>query len=234
MNYQEANEQLTERLQRWRKIGNNTYLKRRGEDIAIKYHKTDIITFHPDKGVTVNVGGWKTITTKQRLNDYLENVYISQKNNVWYVSANNGDEYYYRDGMYIDPSGNVLNCEVYNKEKEKELRKLRRQIKVYSEKITDLAFSFKLEEPSGGDCWYCLMFKGVDTNHYISHFEDKYYVPSLFWAAMEESKNSMARIEKHNLAVIQNCKKDAFIMQEAVQPRIAMYVKKFLKKRLLV
>lgn len=52
-----------------RKIGNNTILYRQnGGDIAVRYHYTDIIIYHSNDTITINTGGWWTVTTLQRIN----------------------------------------------------------------------------------------------------------------------------------------------------------------------
>lgn len=54
-----------------RKVANNTYLQRRSEGrLAVKLHNTDILTFHPDGSVVFTTGGWKTMTTKERMNRF--------------------------------------------------------------------------------------------------------------------------------------------------------------------
>lgn len=59
----------------------------------------------------------------------------------------------------------------------------------------------RMEAPSGGDCWFCVL-REVDTsrpmgdlnqsNHMISHLEDKYYVPSIIMNALDELGGSPA------------------------------------------
>lgn len=76
MNYKEANEKLTGRCSESRKIENNTYLKRRGQDkIAILYHDTDVITFHANGQIDLNNGGYPTISTHSRMSGYLPDGY---------------------------------------------------------------------------------------------------------------------------------------------------------------
>lgn len=58
-----------------RKLGNNTYLEtvwngKASPDYGVRYHATIVITIHEDGTFTLNTGGWHTITTKARLNDY--------------------------------------------------------------------------------------------------------------------------------------------------------------------
>ena len=40
--------------------------KRRGENIALKLHNTDIVTLYPTGDMSLNTGGWYTVTTKER------------------------------------------------------------------------------------------------------------------------------------------------------------------------
>jgi hypothetical protein len=69
--YATLNERLTGRCLERRKVANNTYAERRWPDIAIRLHDTDVVTLHPDGSITLNTGGWYTVTTKDRLNSYL-------------------------------------------------------------------------------------------------------------------------------------------------------------------
>lgn len=75
MNYQEADAKLQRRCYQSRKLANNTYLKRRtwGKTaIAVQLHSTDVITFYEDGRIEVSTGGWNTVTTRGRINDYLD------------------------------------------------------------------------------------------------------------------------------------------------------------------
>lgn len=68
--YQQALDKLNGRQSK--KVAHNTYLqKRESGAIALKYHATDVVTYHPDGSIVLDTGGWKTSTTKLRLNaDY--------------------------------------------------------------------------------------------------------------------------------------------------------------------
>ena len=52
-------------------IANNTveYIKPDGTKV-IRLHHTDILEFPPRGGVIFNSGGWKTVTTKSRMNEF--------------------------------------------------------------------------------------------------------------------------------------------------------------------
>lgn len=50
-----------------RTIAHNTRLIRRGDSIAVRYHATDIVTYHADGRITLADGGYSTATTIKRL-----------------------------------------------------------------------------------------------------------------------------------------------------------------------
>ena len=68
-----------------RKIGNNTYAKIEDDDsVSIRLHGTDVLRFYPNGLVKLNSGGWRTTTTKQRINKYSP-IGVFQKNFQWYL-----------------------------------------------------------------------------------------------------------------------------------------------------
>lgn len=73
-----------------RNAGNNTTLHRLDNgDIAVRLHYTDVVIYHsPDSEhantVTLNSGGWQTVTTKERMNRFT-NVRVYQEDYQWYV-----------------------------------------------------------------------------------------------------------------------------------------------------
>lgn len=70
--YFELDTKLQGRCKESRKLQNNTYAQRRySGQIAIRLHATDILTFHEDGRINVSTGGWDTVTTRSRMNDYL-------------------------------------------------------------------------------------------------------------------------------------------------------------------
>jgi len=53
--------------------------------------------------------GWKTMTTKERINRYLPRGYrLYQKDKKWYISAPNDETFAFEDGMVIRPDGTVV------------------------------------------------------------------------------------------------------------------------------
>jgi hypothetical protein len=52
-----------------RPVENNTTIIRRDNgDLAVRLHDTDVVTYHADDSVTLDSGGWLTVTTKDRMN----------------------------------------------------------------------------------------------------------------------------------------------------------------------
>jgi len=77
---------LGERNRGQRKIGNNTYayIERDGS-VSVELHGTKVVRFYQNGLVQLNSGGWRTSTTKQRINKYSP-VKIFQKNFEWFLA----------------------------------------------------------------------------------------------------------------------------------------------------
>jgi hypothetical protein len=182
---------LTGRCQEGRNIANNTRLERRGDNIALRYHFTDIVTYHPDGSMTLDSGGWRTVTTKERINWALpRGIHLRQDKGVWFVGSSwfdNGTPY--ADGMRIGPRGGITGA---GKDTPAKDRALKRRVKKFAQLCAD---SLPLELPDGGDCWHCVMRtedgttlgdKVHGTGHLDSHIQEGYVVPSLVYNALKE------------------------------------------------
>jgi hypothetical protein len=71
------------------RLGNNTNLRCTGSDpvhdyIAVTFHKTDIVKFWADGSVTLHTGGYRTATTKERLNQFIVGR-VYQVAKQWYL-----------------------------------------------------------------------------------------------------------------------------------------------------
>lgn len=83
-----------------RKVGNNTYLERiDSQTVGVRLHRTHVVTFHADGRYTLNSGGWRTVTTKSRINDYAP-ARVTQRAGEWFV-RHDGTEIEFRDGMTL-------------------------------------------------------------------------------------------------------------------------------------
>jgi len=165
-----------------RPIANNTTVRLVEGGVAIKLHNTDIVTMLDNGKTILSSGGWRTHTTKERLNEYTRSG-ISQKLGVWYMR----DKSLFYDGIELDINGDVIkpqNTEKY----EKELIKIKKRAKTYAHNFALALEAGKVDFPSGGDCWYCLMLQGVNNDrHIIDHMDKSYFVPSLLVNAAKAS-----------------------------------------------
>lgn len=70
MNYAAADNLLQGRCKLSRKIANNTYLRRDGRGIVVRFHSRDVVQFQPGGAIKVSHGGFRTVTTKARINEF--------------------------------------------------------------------------------------------------------------------------------------------------------------------
>lgn len=178
---------LQERLgnRQRRKVGNNTYLERRDNGVALRLHATDIVLETTD-GWTVTSGGWRTPTTKDRLNAYLP-TRIYQERGIWYWHGGRP----FSDGDRID-FGGVVQAQA-TADSVKVQNKRRRAILAFARKCAD---AVPLPLPGPGDCWHCGMMTDdktplgdacKDHTHLQSHVDEGYVVPSLILHALKEA-----------------------------------------------
>lgn len=101
MNYAEAVKMVRgKRNSNRRKIGNNTYAEiLHDNSVGIMLHSTYVVKIHPDNTYTLQTGGWQTVTTKDRINQYSP-VRVYQRNYEWFVKIN-GKEYPFMEGMVV-------------------------------------------------------------------------------------------------------------------------------------
>lgn len=164
---------------RKRKLDNNTYLVVYDDHYAILLHQTEIVEHWPDHTV-LRTGGWKTITTKDRINKF-SRVSISQSGGVWYVSSAMGNVTFGEE-MTFNWSTSVISGAG---EDPKEQIKWRKKANQFAKDYTTALLAGEIEAPTGGDCWACLMVDKDGNNplggkdHMKSHIEESYFVPSI-------------------------------------------------------
>jgi len=95
-----------------RKIRPNTYLVADidlvGDPIiSVIFHATTIVKAHADGRIWLNSGGWRTVTTKDRLNHVLPAwLRVHQTNYAWFISNRvTGDEIPFEDRMTLTGEG---------------------------------------------------------------------------------------------------------------------------------
>lgn len=100
--YAEAREVLAGRSSRV--IAHNTRLLDLGRDgVALRLHSTSVVTFVPGGSLVLDSGGWRTVTTKDRINRVIRSrgwtVYA--KAHVWYLAQRECKPVPFEDGHVI-------------------------------------------------------------------------------------------------------------------------------------
>lgn len=170
-------------------IANNTRLFHRDDGIAIRLHATDIVLFHVNGDVVLNSGGYRTVTTKARINEYTD-CCVSQRKGLWTVHYR-GSSAGFADGMVLKANGTIAGGATWWKDEAATL-KLRKVVNGYAKGFLTALLAGEVPVPSNGDCWCCAVPAfGGDKTHILSHIEEKYYVPSLLVNALKMGSSPM-------------------------------------------
>lgn len=113
-----------------------TGIRYKNGDWSIKHYATQIIQVHEGL-ITLNGGGYRSETTKDRLNFYLKlkGIEITEENGIWNISFNNDSTLFY-DGIIVggpdnfDLSNCVFDTDTIHK-RDKVLQYLESEIKEY-------------------------------------------------------------------------------------------------------
>ena len=178
-----------ENITKSRIIANNTIEYKKGRVKFIRLHLTDVIEIHKNH-IILNSGGWKSMTTKDRINSFQDLCYIFQSKGLWHVETKTGNESIFYDGMKILNTGRIIKP----KQDDKKTKRLMKQIDSYCKKLAGLK---TLPEPHAGDCFYCSMRKtntsemlgdvAKNKDHLIQHLKEKYIMGSLIINALKNS-----------------------------------------------
>lgn len=84
-------------------IGNNTELRRKSNGrITVLLHDNRIITYYPDNVTELFAAGYRSNTTKDRLNRYTPSQYsINQRSGTWYLFKNGERKSKFFNGMKL-------------------------------------------------------------------------------------------------------------------------------------
>jgi len=208
--------------------------------ISVRYHDTDVVTWRPDGDIVLDSGGWRSVTTKARINEYAP-CYVTQHRGLWTVHyGENGSKqsYTFADGMVLKRNGKVVGA---GRAPEKHL-KLRKQVNQFAKDFVKALRDGKVPEPSAGDCWFCSMhvvegspnagkslgeaFK--DKDHILGHIKEKYYVPSLLMNALK----SMGASQAAYWAIGGVWGKNSGFDQEFIWTRITKSLRRYILKEL--
>jgi len=177
---------------RKRKLANNTYLECNPDgSFGIRLHSTQVVIYHADGRIELQSGGWQTVTTKARMNEFSP-LSIGSDRGVWYVNdrgmyATPGrwTQVPYADGITSHPDGTFSG----EGEDPRAQQKLRNRAKKFAKAYMNAFQSGDVPAPGLGDCFGCLMEtkEGVrpmgGADHMLSHMEEGYFVPSMLLTA---------------------------------------------------
>lgn len=216
-----------------KKIANNTvrYTRPNG-DVVTRLHLTDVVVKHPDGTFTLNSGGYRTMTTRARIEANSPARIYSDKG-IWHVRTGDDPDRPYRslgapfvDGMRVDASG--LPIGVTPKSAVRELKRIRAEkaaIKRFCDRVDTLS---SIPRPNNGDCWFCSMHTtdtGAtlgdavgDNEHIREHVRTGYLHGSLLYNALRESGRSDPQI--------------AYLYHAAEQDRNPDYYRDIIKRAL--
>ena len=192
------------RILKWNEMNATIY--------GIKLHNTIIVRYHTNGNIILDTDGWKTVTTRDRINYYTpESISVWQERFIWYVSYQ-GKQYLFEDGMKFHPQGlitlNDNEVKPYSPDEIKAKKKLKAKVDKYCKAFIEKFIKQEIAQPDGGDCWLCCMkdsnsnkaWGDSDSSHLLNHIEEKYYVPSLLNNAIEEDSLGLAPMDRHNIA----------------------------------
>lgn len=130
-----------------RKIANNTrQITRDDGATVIRLHGTDIITDLPDGRQVYNSGGWRTVTTKARLNAFGRYPVFSKRGR-WVVSDGQDRTVPFFDGITLPDAFDAPLAPDTEPSLARAINRLVRQLDTGD-----------LPRPDFSDCWHCLMF----------------------------------------------------------------------------
>lgn len=148
---------------------NNTrIIKNDDGSISVVLYDTKVITFSY-KTIVLNSGGWRTVTTKAKISEFLPgNWHIYQDKGIWYISRGNRwnsmEKMVFFDGMILPNDFKPIEKGKSSKE-EIRIKSLIKKINNYCKGLKKAIDNFKIQDPSGGDCWFCCMKEVKTKNH---------------------------------------------------------------------
>ena len=197
-------------------------------DIAVRYHETDVVTYHTDESVTLDSGGWRTPTTKTRINDYnpWSFIRVYQDKGLWHVAnQENQQGFPFADGMRVSRDGKVAYSEGAPPDTEGE-KQLQKQILKYAREFGEAVMDGLVPIPSGGDCWICMIEGGSNTDHLMSHMEESYFVPRLLYNAFQEM--NVGNLYYSDWQQLANGEKPWFNINDRVRDAVKRYMRRHL------
>jgi len=201
------------------------------DEVAVRLHQTNIVTFYPNGDIVLANGGWYTPTTSTRMNEYLPLPWrIVSDKGQWFLTKDWDHRWPFANGITIHADGTV---DREGSLSEVQARKeLRRSIKQYATKFADAVVARQVGQPGAGDCMHCHwqaegkpLGDAIESNeHLLLHIEEDYFVPSLLWNAVHEVPH--APIEEITIGILTDPNPPEGHVQVATNDYSKEYVKK--------
>lgn len=183
-----------------RKIANNTYKVRveneAGDEqaIAIKLHDTNVVTAYPDGSVKLDSGGWKTPTTKSRIDDALQMIglRLAQVEGLWQLQSHAYNPNFviaFGDGM-VFTNYNLIKPKVLDNGLLRDEKGMRLQVREYAKLISqDVPLDNGKEGP------YCDAWDHEDADYDTGEAPAPYDRTDLLMEHIRTGRFCMATIE---------------------------------------
>lgn len=175
-----------------KKLSNNTYLRQEGDNLFyVKFHDTDIICIYPDNTQVIDCKGFRTKTTKERLNEFSLASVFQEKGN-WYLQRGlQAGKIEYFDGIRVALNGEIVGDVPDHNEYNEKSKTWDKLVKEYIDGFCKDALQNGIGVPNRGDCLYCQMLASrqrdelsnvalttFGMSHFCQHVIEKYYVRS--------------------------------------------------------
>lgn len=168
--------------------------------VVTRLHQTDVVRELSPGRYQLNSGGWRTPTTKDRINGTLRGYVLFADKGTWYVrrgshpyadwAARHVDSIPYFDDMILPDAFDKPAARKRAEKNEQGELALRKQILAFV-RLVDRVDQLPL--PDTGDCWLCALHDasgktmgehGDDRDHLLNHIREKYLHGSLLVNAM--------------------------------------------------
>ena len=167
------------------KVENNTYCENYQDQIYITLHG-NLITQESKNKIVLYSRGWRTLTTKDRINKILRDNstgwQLYQESRIWYL-YNGYEKIKFSEGITLTDTNLCHSWSVsnYQADNTKELDTKKRQIRGYIKRYIDQLNQGNINYTDSFDCRYCKIhslesvvgkFQGVDNKHLYEHIEN--------------------------------------------------------------
>lgn len=235
---------LVGRCKESKKLELNTYAKRLDDKtIAIRLYDTDVVLYKDNGVVELNSGGFRTVTTKDRINKYSP-LRLQQVKSVWYVMGQETETMFFDGIQFRDNKAINAKSEAKQDKEVKRISKSKKLARDYANGFIEALKSGAVGLPSGGDCWFCCLREvgnmtlgdiNNNVDHIKAHIEESYFVPSLAVNAVLENGHTKQQLS-YILGYDSETKRlgSGFMVERIVKQSIYKYVLKRLEQTIVI